>query len=83
ITFKLGLHDNTHVLLTGPSNYGLSDPGICTAISLSQITINLLTRKATLDHLIICRVISKILDECEDAFLEASHTLDEDISNDA
>lgn len=83
ITFKLGLHKNTRLLLTGASNYGLSDPGICTAISLSQITINLLTKNATLDHLVICRVILKILDECEEEFLKLSHTLDEDISNDA
>jgi len=45
ITFKLGLLNKSEanqILVAGPSNYGLADPGQSCAISLGQITTCLL-----------------------------------------
>lgn len=45
ISFSLGVIKPSSLLLAGPSNAGLSDPGQSTAISLASLTVTLLTHK--------------------------------------
>lgn len=72
IFFKLGLHSNSgEMLLAGPSNVGLADPGHSAALSLAQITTALLTHQPNLDRLVICKILMKLVDEIGMAFLDA------------
>ena len=76
VFFKLGLIPECgDVLLTGPSNVGLADPGHSTAISLLQITTNLLTTKPNLDRLVICNILTSLEKEVGEAFLHAEFKL--------
>lgn len=78
IFFKLGLiPESGDILLTGPSNLGLADPGHCTAISLLQITTNLLTIKPNLDRLVVCNILANLKEETSEAFLRAEFKLKE------
>jgi len=73
IEFRLGLLKSKakgSVLLAGPSNYGLADPGQCMAISLAQTTICLLSTKPTIKRLIAMKVILRLVDEICPAFCE-------------
>jgi Family of unknown function (DUF5677) len=68
--FRLGLYpERTNLLLAGPSDAGLADPGHGAAISLFQTTTTLLTTEANIDRLVICHVMVKLVDEIGDAFL--------------
>ncbi len=75
--FRMGLDpDDEQVLLAGASNMGLADPGHSTAISLCQITTNLLIGRSNLDGLIVSRVLSMLMEEIGQAFSEAHHDLE-------
>lgn len=77
IAFKLGLFPTTeNLLLAGPSNAGLADPGHGTAMSLNQITSTLLTTRTNFDRLLIIQTMSKLVDEIGNAFLEAHSYLE-------
>jgi len=72
IFFKLGIYpDSEDILLAGPSNMGLVDPGHSTALSLAQITISLLTHSINLDRLVISKILLNLQDEIGVAFLDA------------
>ena len=78
--FRLGLaahQDN--VILAGPSNMGLADPGHSTAISLLQTTEALLATRSSLDSMVISGVLQNLADETGEAFLEV-HRLVERLS---
>ena len=78
VFFKLGLiPESGDVLLTGPSNLGLADPGHCTANSLLKITTNLLTFKPNLDRLVICNILISLEKEIGEAFLHVELELKE------
>jgi hypothetical protein len=81
ILFKLGLiPESGDILLTGPSNLGLADPGHCAAISLLQTTTNLLTTvEPNLDRIVILNILSTLTNEISAAFYEADQMLKEDI----
>lgn len=66
---KLGL-TSRDVLLAGPSNVGLADPGHSTAISLLQITACLILRQPTLDHIVMAKVMMILSAEIGTAFLK-------------
>ena len=74
--FKLGLLPDHKILLAGPSDLGLADPGHGTAISLAQITIALLTLRPNMDRLVICQVLLRLEDEIGNAFLAAHRALE-------
>jgi len=79
IFFKLGLYpDSGDILLAGPSNIGLADPGHSAALSLAQITISLLTHNPNLDRLVICQIIFKLQDEIGAAFLDTTTSIHSD-----
>jgi hypothetical protein len=74
--FKLGLLPDQQMLLAGPSDLGLADPGHGTAISLSQITFTLLTMKPNIDRLVICQILGRLEDEVGEAFIAAHRVLE-------
>jgi hypothetical protein len=81
IWFDLGNSLNapgTEVMLAGPSDAGLADPGMCTAISLLQLTTNLiLYRNPKLTALIVAECLNQLTNEIKDAFVTAQDELTE------
>ena len=70
--YRLGLGTDELVggtLLAGPSNMGLADPGHATALTLSQITINLICRKSGLSSTALASVLLKMQDRVGSEFL--------------
>ena len=76
--FRLGLvdHQTDEMLLAGPSNAGLTDPGHSTAISLQQITLALLMTNTSFDTVVVMRILEELQDEVGDAFLQAHRELE-------
>ncbi len=66
---RLGMFEG-RFLLTGPSDIGLGDPGINTAISLSQAASNLFDLVSTLDCLIWMKSLRIISLDTQKAFLK-------------
>lgn len=81
ILFKLGLMpESGNILLTGPSNLGLADPGHCAAISLLQITTNLLTTvEPNLDRIVILKILSALESEIGEGFYQADQMIKENL----
>jgi hypothetical protein len=79
IQFDLGNALNprdSDIMLAGPSDAGLCDPGTCTAVSILQITTNLiLYRNEKLTPLIIVRSLDLLTDEILEAFSTAEADL--------
>jgi hypothetical protein len=74
----LGLIRPEVVMLAGPSNAGLADPGHGMCISLSQLTISLLRQNPNMGDLIAMNVLMALTDAAGDAFIEAHRQLEED-----
>jgi len=70
------------VLLAGPTNAGLADPGQEALISLLQVTTTLLTKGRPLQAdpipLIVARTLAKLVDDAEVEFMRAHHKLEAD-----
>lgn len=78
IKYRLGLViDQNKVLLAGPSNGGLADPGHSTAISLNVATAALLATGSGLDMLVPIRVFGELENEIGEGFLEAHKEMEE------
>ncbi len=76
IFFKLGLYpDSGDILLAGPSNAGLTDPGQLTALSLTQTTTTLLTHRPNIDCLVACKIMMALEREIGEAFLKAENSI--------
>ena len=69
--FKLGLIGDSQVLLAGPSNAGLADPGHAAALSLLAVSASLLQLHATIDNNVMINVMRNLADEIGDAMLRA------------
>lgn len=82
ILFKLGLiqdRSKRELLLAGPSNFGLADPGQSAAISLCQITTCLLSTKPTITGLITIKAMQNLVPEICETFCEIqSQIMDEE-----
>jgi hypothetical protein len=78
VNFKLGLFGEEPVLLAGPSNAGLTDPGHATAISLNQVSSVLLEFLPNLDHCVTLLVMHQLEGEIGPALLAAQHRLEAD-----
>jgi hypothetical protein len=81
LKFRLGLiQDNSlqEVLLAGPSNYGLADPGQNAAISLHQITTGLLTTKPTMERLITIYAMQNLVREIGKAFCDVQFQIEKE-----
>ena len=80
--YRLGLASHQgSVILAGPSNEGLADPGHLTAISLLQVTIALLCTEVTFDSIVVSEILQNLVDEVGDAFDDA-HLFVEELSSD-
>ena len=77
IFFKLGLYPETDMLLAGPSNIGLADPGQATALSLMHITLSLLNHQPNLDRLVTCQILIELEKQIGNAFFKAECALKE------
>lgn len=79
IFFQLGLLRESQILLSGPSNAGLVDPGHGTAISLSQVSAALGDLQATMDNIVALKIILQLVDEIGEAFAKEHTKLENDI----
>jgi hypothetical protein len=77
VFFKLGMLAESQVLLAGPSNAGLADPGHGAALSLSRVTAALLglQQAPTLDNNVGLLMMVQLGDEIGDAFIQAHERL--------
>lgn len=73
IFFKLGLLGDADVLLAGPSNAGMSEPGQGTAIAVLQVSSALLTLQPNVDGIVTLKVLQSMVDRVCDEFHRA-HT---------
>ncbi|MBI5000333.1 MAG: hypothetical protein HZB92_02240 [Euryarchaeota archaeon] len=73
IRFNLGIISSKDLILSGPSNAGLADPGQNAAISLYHVNVALLTSKPSIENLIILNSMERLLEEIKLAFIEV-HT---------
>ncbi|MCA1233319.1 hypothetical protein HRF59_04800 [Bacillus velezensis] len=62
----------------GGSNYGLSLPGQLTAISLSQITIELLKLKPSVDGNMIGQLLNRLVGDCNDMFASIQEKIEDE-----
>lgn len=72
---RLGLFPEEDIILSGPSNIGLSDPAQSTVISLTQITTSVLTHGANIDFLVICRAMAEYGKSVENKFIEIENEI--------
>ena len=75
-SFRLGssLHPN-RLLLAGPSNMGLADPGHSTAISLNLVTASLVTTSPDFACIVVLKILKRLVDDIGEAFLEVHNEL--------
>jgi hypothetical protein len=78
VFFKLGLLSEVDVLLAGPSNAGLADPGHSTALSFLQTSTALGSVTRTGDSLVMLTVLAKLEDEVGALFMDAHRRLEAD-----
>jgi hypothetical protein len=71
-------HDHRDVLLLGPSNNGLADPGQNMGLSLTLLTSVLLPINPSLDTLVIMRVMTSLAQEAAEAWAECQARLDDE-----
>lgn len=77
--FNIGLSqsDKEKILLAGPSDSGLADPGSGTAVSLNLINTILITSRPTVENLILLQATSMLVNEINEAFLEVHKFIEE------
>ena len=78
--FKLGNLDEPQLLLSGPSNAGMADPGYRAALSLAHISATIAMLESTVDNNMLLQVIFQLMIEVVDLFEEADKHLAEDVS---
>jgi hypothetical protein len=66
------------VLLSGPSDAGLFDPGYLTAVSLLQVTVSFLTHHVSITSLGILNALERMMEEVEESFGIAEAKLEAD-----
>lgn len=79
VLFNLGLLSESSgkdVLIAGPSDYGLADPGQSTAISLYQINSVLLTHKPKINSITILKTLEKLQDEIAEKFVKVQKKIE-------
>jgi hypothetical protein len=77
--FKLGLFEEMDILLAGPSNLGLADPGHSAAISLVQTSAELALLHPTLDNIVALKIMLDLEGEIGQAFGDAHQGLVDDV----
>jgi hypothetical protein len=77
LIFTLGLKNAGNIMLAGPSNADLKEPGSKTAISLCQINSILLTREPDYLNAVVAKTILHLSEEIEQDFLFVAQSIDE------
>ncbi|WP_113154820.1 DUF5677 domain-containing protein [Nitratireductor sp. OM-1] len=75
---QLGLIDSRDMVLAGPSNAGLEEPGQNAAISLVQITVLLFGPNWKFDDIIMIKVFLKLQEKAVESFIKISRQLKRD-----
>jgi len=83
VFFKLGILGESQVLLSGPSNAGLADPGDRTAWSLAHISATIATLEPSLHNGMVLQVGIQLMTEIGELFAEADARLAEEVLRDA
>ena len=81
VLFNLGLlskSDEKDILIAGPSDYGLADPGQSTAISLNQINSALLAHKPKFNSISILKTLDKLQNEIAETFVKVQKEIEKD-----
>ena len=80
IRFRLGLFKKgpDALILAGPTNYGLADPGQSCVISLNQVTTTLLLSKPNYDRVLVSVALQRYVDEICTSFVRIQKQLEED-----
>jgi hypothetical protein len=78
VFYKLGLLGESDILLAGPSNAGLADPGHNTALSILQVSMALAQLHPTFDHNVAMLIMSTLVDEIGESLLESHQQLARD-----
>ena len=78
---KLGLMQESQVLLAGPSNAGLTDPGHCAALSLTHVSTTLGVLQPTFDNTVGLQIIVNLADEIGETFGQAHAELVDDAAD--
>jgi len=76
VFFKLGLTGEMDILLTGPSNVGLADPGQNTALSVVLVTSSLVALDPILDSVVILNLMMNLSTETAEAFVAVQNELE-------
>jgi hypothetical protein len=71
LRFDLGMLDPDALMLAGPSNAGLADPGHSMCISLGQITTALLSLRPDLGDVVVMQFLLGLADAAGEAFIAA------------
>lgn len=81
--FRLGLFKAgpESLILAGPTNYGLADPGQSCAISLNQVTTTLLLSKPNYDRMLVSASLKLYVDEICSSFVRIQKQLEKDEIN--
>lgn len=81
VFFKLGLMDESEVILAGPSDYGLADPGQNTALSLVQVTTALLSLDVNFDTAMAQELLLRLSHEIGQEFVTVQRELEEELTD--
>jgi hypothetical protein len=75
VYFRLGLLGDDQMILAGPSDAGLADPGCGATAFLGLITTTLLTSRTSFDSLVMSQILFRLKDEVILAFRSAADDL--------
>ena len=76
IFFRLGILENIDDLLpAGPSDLGMTEPGHSMALSLGDITVQLLKFEHNIDTLVISKMLLELQDEVGEALYDAHKSI--------
>jgi hypothetical protein len=64
---------------SGPSNYGLADPAICSAIALHSCTRTLIKQRPSFESVAMIEALGMIVLSTEESFIKIQRKLDEEI----
>jgi hypothetical protein len=82
LTRRLGTDDPQARPLVGPSNLGLDEPGIYTALSLTIVTTTLLSYEPNMDSLVSARVALEMGSDAQGAFAAAAELMEQRVADD-
>jgi hypothetical protein len=75
-------NDPEPTLIAGASNFGLSDPAHCCAVSLMMVSVATFTSRSNMDGLVAIKVMMQLCDDIGAAFLKAHNQLEDEIEAD-